>query len=455
MKIKGNLFQICLYLTLLFTGSVLAQTNYTPYTFITLAGSGAAGSIDGYGTNAVFGNVRDVAVDSAGNVYVAGTAEANIRRITPDGLVTTIAGMAGVQGTNDGIGEQARFIGPQGVALDRNGNLYVADSAARTVRMLTPTGPSRQTNWSVVTIAGQPNVKGSADGTNHTATFFYPRGLTVDAAGNIYVTDFYNHNLRKIAPQGTNWVVTTLAGPASGSGFADGTNASARFANPTGIVTDAATNLYIADLANDAIREVSPVGTNWVVTTIAGKGAIPGFADAEGTNALFNGPNGIALGNDGKLYVPEIFNDTIRRLTLTGSNWTVSTLAGVPGTSGSADGTGSGATFNGPVGVALDAVANIYIGDIYNHKIRKGWLAGTTPVCLLGTPVITNNQTTIGLTVVTGSVTNFTLLQAGQLNGLWVTNTGASFTTQAQNVSYKIAAPLQTGQSGFYRVQVQ
>lgn len=454
MKPKQKLFPICLLPALFFAGSVLAQTNYTPYTFITLAGSGITGSTDGYGTNAKYANVHDVAVDGAGNVYVADSSNDTIRRITPDGLVSTIAGKAGVTGTNDGIGTQARFNSPQGVVLDQNGTLFVADSSGRTIRKLTATFPSAQTNWSVVTIAGQPNVIGSADGTNNNATFSFPRSIAVDNAGNLYVTDFSNHNLRKVTPQGTNWVVTTLAGSAPNFGCADGTNSNALFHNPTMIVLDAATNLYITDTGNNAIREVRPVGTNWVVTTIAGS-TNAGFADGVGTNAIFKGPNGVVIGNDKTLYVSDSGNDTIRRLVLTGNDWVVDTLAGIPGIGSDTDGTGNGATFNSPIGMAFDAVGNLYACELVGHRVRKGWLSGIPPVCLLGSPAITNNQGSFILTVVTGSTTNFTLLQSSQLNGSWVTNLGASVTAQVQNVSYKIAAPIQTGPSGFFRVQVQ
>jgi sugar lactone lactonase YvrE len=444
----------CFLIILNFAGRIWSQANYTPYTFITLAGSGGTGTQDGYGNTAGFGPIRDVTVDGSANVYVADTSEYTIRRITPQGLVSTIAGTGGLAGTNDGIGAQARFSGPQGVVADQNGNLFVADSAGRVVRMLTSTVPSGQTNWKVVTIAGQPDVIGSADGTNGEATFSYPRGLAVDAAGNLYVTDFSNNNLRKMTPQGTNWVVTTLAGQAGHRGYADGTNTAALFSQPTGIAVDANTNLYIADLSNDAIRKVSQVGTNWVVTTIAGQGAHPGFADGVGTSALFNLPNGIALGNDGNLYVAEYNNDTIRRLVPTGTNWSVSTLAGLPGISGSVNGTGSGATFNAPAGVALDVAGNVYIGDVNNHIVRKGWMAGTTPLSLLAAPAITSDQISLDVTVVTGLATNFTLVQSSQLDGPWITDAEATVVTTVQNVYYQINTTIGTGQSIFYRVQI-
>jgi sugar lactone lactonase YvrE len=204
----------------------------------TLAGSpGQAGSADGTGAAAQFNGPSDVAVDAAGNVYVADTFNDTIRKITPAGVVTTLAGSPGQVGSTDGTGAAARFDKPIGVAVDAAGNVYVADTYNDTIRMITPAGV-------VTTLVGSPGQAGSADGTGPAARFDFPSGVAVDAAGNVYVGDTYNYTIRMITPGG---VVTTLAGAAGHAGSTDGTGAAAQFFEPTGVAVDAAGNVYVAD----------------------------------------------------------------------------------------------------------------------------------------------------------------------------------------------------------------
>src|ERR1017187_2674685 len=198
------------------------------------------------------------------------------------------------------------------------------------------------TPYTFTTFAGNSGY-GSADGTNSAARFAGNIGAVVDSAGNVYVTDFYNATIRKVTPVGTNWVVTTIAGLAGSPGSADGTNSAARFFNPDGVAVDSAGNLYVADDGSDTIRKVTPVGTNWVVTTIAGLASHSGSANGTGSAARFNNPSDVRLDSTGNIYVADTSNHTIRKLALIGTSWVVTTIAGLAGSPGSADGTGSAA----------------------------------------------------------------------------------------------------------------
>jgi len=265
-------------------------------------------------------------------------------------VITTLAGQAGISGSADGTGTNAQFGSPAGLVTDSDGNVYVADSYR--IRKMTPAG--------VVTTLAQG--------------FFGPEGVAVDVASNVYVTDSGHQLIQKVTPGG---VKTILAGSNSVAGTADGKNGDARFNNPWGIAVDNATNIYVADANNDTIRKIKPVGTNWVVTTIAGLAGNAGTADGTNSNARFNFPAGMALDVSRNLYVAEIMNHTIRKITPdgTGTNWIVTTLAGEAGVAGSWDNTGPNAKFTAqfysPFDVAVDGGGNVYVADTYNDLIRK------------------------------------------------------------------------------------
>ena len=225
----------------------------------------------------------------------------------------TVAGSPSLPGTSvDGTNSNAQFAGPSGAALDTATNLYVTDGNA--IRRVAPIG----TNWVVTTLAGAAAIHGTNDGTNFSARFDNPQGVAVDSAGNLYVADAYNNEVRKVTPVGTNWVVTTLAGLAgtNTSGSADGTNGNASFSLPAALAVDSATNLFVADTGNNTIRKVTPVGTNWVVTTVAGLAGAAGSANGTNADARFNSPAGIAVDTSGNLWVADAGNNTIRKLTL-------------------------------------------------------------------------------------------------------------------------------------------
>lgn len=326
-----------------------------------LAGfAGLSGGANGAGTTARFNQPFGVAVDSAGNVFVADFANHSIRKITAGGAVTTLAGSTvGQSGSVDGTGAAAQFDSPTAVAVDSAGNVYVSDFANHAIRKVTAAGV-------VTTLAGTAGQSGNADGVGPAARFSYPSGLAVDNAGNILVGDSQNHVIRRITAAG---VVTTLAGAAGLFSSADGTGSAARFYSPLGVAVDGAGNVYIADTGNNTIRTVTATG---VVTTLTGNALVS--ADGTSTAARFLFPNAVALDRSGNAYVADTLNHTIRKIA---NNGMVTTLAGSSGQSGGADGTAAEARFNYPSGVAVDVSGNVWVADRDNHAIRRVTAAGT------------------------------------------------------------------------------
>ena len=340
-----------------------ADTTYSWQNFVGLPNG--LGIVDGTGSAALFGTPEGVAVDSANNLYVADSASHTIRKVTPAGVVTTLVGLAGHPGIVDGTGSAARFRNPFGLAVDSAGNVYVADEGNHSIRKVTPAGL-------VTTLAGNASILGTnglpaggyADGTGSAARFNAPLGVAVDGAGNVFVTDWRNDVIRKVTPGG---VVTTLAGNAYVAGaFADGPGAAARFYRPRGLAIDSAGNLVVGDEYNYVIRKVTPGG---VVTTIAGTHGSHGSADGTGSSAQFFRPMGVAVDGFGNILVADGTNNTIRKVTAAG---VVTTIGGSAGTAGSADGTGPAARFNGPRDVAVDSEGNVYVADALNFRISRG-----------------------------------------------------------------------------------
>jgi sugar lactone lactonase YvrE len=320
----------------------------------TLAGGGACCAVDGAGSVASFATPVAIAVDSSGNVYVSEYFNNTIRKITPAGVVSTIAGTAMVVGSANGTGPAASFNYPYGITVDTTGNIYVADSGNQLIRKITAGGV-------VTTLAGSVGVVGSANGTGTAATFNWPLGLSADPSGNIYVADYGNSMIRKITPGG---VVSTVAGSAGVTGTTNGAAASALFNGPWGVAVDSSGNLFVSDTNNFLVREIDTTG---MVTTVAGSAGVTGVANGAGASALFNYAQGLTVDPCGNIFVADTANDTIREIT----GGVVTTLAGSAGVTGVTNGTGAAGTFWMPYAVAADSSGVIYVADAMNQRVRK------------------------------------------------------------------------------------
>eukprot|EP00976_Prorocentrum_cordatum_P105932 1194356-Prorocentrum_minimum.AAC.3 len=327
----------------------------------TLAGTGEEGyRADGDDTDIKFNQPGGVAVDRAGNVIVADCENHRIREISPQGLVSTIAG-TGEQGHRDGASTaRARSDGPCGVAVDRDGNIIVADSNNHCIRKISPQGL-------VSTLAGT-GVEGHQDGEGTAAQFNNPCDVArVDGGGNVIVADYYNHRIRKVSPQG---LVFTLAGTGV-EGHQDGEGTAAQFCWPCGVAVDGAGNVIVADEAYSLIRKISPQG---LVSTLAGTGE-EGHRDGDSAAAQFCGPCGVVVDGAGNVIVGDCNNNRIRKISPQG---VVSTLAG-NGKEGYREGYSAAAQFNCPSGVTLDGEGNILVADVENHCIRVVVSAEVSP----------------------------------------------------------------------------
>ncbi len=319
----------------------------------TLAGSGVKGSANGSGTAASFNEPWGIAVDLSGNVYVGDQGNHLVRKITPNGLVTTLAGSAGVTGATNGTGTAALFSYPRGVAVDSFGNVYVTENGNSLIRKITPDG--------VVTTLAGGGLGAATNKTGTAASFTYPNGVAVDKSGKVYIADSLNCLVRQITMEG---VVSTLAGGEMGS--ADGIGPAASFYQPDGIAVDHSGNIYVADSFNNQIRKIT---TGGVVTTLAGAGPeVEGSANGKGKAASFNLPDAVAVDASGNVYVADSGNSLIREITPRGL---VTTFAGSAGVTGATNGIGSAASFNNPEGITIDNIGNIYVVDTGNNLIRK------------------------------------------------------------------------------------
>jgi sugar lactone lactonase YvrE len=331
-----------------------------------------------------------VALDATGNIYTVARGKNVVFKIGPDGTLTTVAGTVGVAGSADGAGAAARFTLPFGIAVDRDGSLYVSDAGNHTIRRITAAGQ-------VTTVAGAAGVSGSIDGTGAAARFNQPAGLAIDASGNLYIVDNGNRTVRMMTPAGS---VSTLAGTALRTGSADGFGALASFKDPYHVAVDASGSLYVTDCGNHTIRMLTPqVGTGLVtitppatvfpetgtVTTLAGKFGDIASIDGQGSAARFSEVGTIAVDPAGNIVVAD--GGLLRKVSPSGA---VTTFAGIrQQLSPDNDGVGRLAGFSVIPGMVFDAAGNLYIpgsnGSIWGiRKVTPAGVVTTTAVPTFG-----------------------------------------------------------------------
>jgi sugar lactone lactonase YvrE len=378
----------------------LNGANLSNNIITTVAGNGLTGYSGAVlpATNTSLNNPYAVALDAVGNFYIADTDNESIRKVTPNGILTTVAGNGATGYFGDsGPATNASLNYPFGVALDAVGNLYIADLGNGRIRKV-------GANGIITTVAGNGDQGYSGDGGPATnASLFSPGGVAFDGVGNLYIADVDNQRVRKVD---TNGNITTVAGTGALGYYGDGgpaTNADLDY--PSGLALDAAGNLYIGDPGNERIRKV---GTNGIITTVAGTGASGYYGDGGPvTNADLDYPSGLALDAVGYLYIADVYNQRTRRVDTNGITTTVAgTGTGAPGYYGDG-GPPTSASLNYPFGVALDAAGNLYIADTYNQRIRKVLLyAGYPTLTLRDVGASDAGNYTVVITSPYGSVTS-------------------------------------------------
>ena len=368
-----------------------------------------------------------MAVDGAGNLYISDLYNNVVRKVATNGIMTTVAGKHSLGGTYSGDGGAATNAGlyyPQRVAVDGSGNLYIADFDNSVVRKVA-------TNGMITTVAGNHSLGAGYSGDGGAATnaaSIIHRVLTVDVAGNLYIADYRNNVIRKV---NTNGIITTVAGKHTLGGTYSGDGGAATNAglnNPQDLAVDAAGDLYFSDGGNNVIRQVN---SNGIITTVAGKHSLGAGYSGDGgaaTNAALNDPDGILLDGAGNLYIADYYNNVVREVSVGGI---ITTVAGKHSLGAGYSGDGGAATnaaLDNPDGVALDSQANLYIADIHNNVVRRVAASG-----------INVNPTNGNLTL-----TDVQLAQAG--NYVVVVSNAAGSITSSNALLTVLAPPVITQQ---------
>lgn len=313
----------------------------------TVAGTGGGiGSVDGVGSAARFNDPSGLAVGPNGRTYLADSRNHVIRVIATDGTVSTLAGLAGEQGRDDGTGADARFDHPSGIVALADGSLLVGDTGNHAIRRIAADG-------TVTTLAGLAGQADHIDGVAGLARFHSPIGLAVDGSGNVLVADSGNHVIRRIDISGN---VTTFVGRPEEWGSANGTGTNATFNGPLDLAFDSAGNLFVSDANNYVIRRITPAGE------------VSLFAGHPGADARLGKPAELVIAPGDVVYVADSLNHTIRRI---GPDGSVSTVSGSVGEAGSEDGANGMARFFNPYGLAIAADGRLLVSDAYNQTVRE------------------------------------------------------------------------------------
>jgi sugar lactone lactonase YvrE len=355
----------CLFVQVVFLLQYLRADNLdqsVAYSFKTVAGAGR-GHRDGPGNQALFGAPEGIAVDNDGIVYFTEYNTTIVRKMTPEGFVTTMAGQSKVTGSRDGMGTESLFNRPHGAAVDADRNIFIADMKNNTIRRIARNGL-------VSTLAGVVEEQGSHDGPSQQATFFWPEGVAVDKHGTVYVADTYNYTVRAISRDGIVRTIAGKAGDAGyrdGPGDLARFNRPMGLAvDGQGCLYVVDANYDDPATGNGLVRKIAPDG---IVSTLAGSVGEVGASDGKGDNARFHKSVGIAVTSEGVVFVADTEADTIRRILPDG---TVSTIGGAYLQESHVDGIGDAARFHDPQAIAVDKSGNLYVADTFNYCIRKG-----------------------------------------------------------------------------------
>ena len=379
-------------LNLRYTIAILTILLFTFFTFTvkaqiikTVAGNGRIGysGDSGSAISAELNFPTGVAVDASGNLFIADRGNSVIRKVSTSGVITTVAGNGTYGYSGDGgSATAAELYWPSSVAVDASGNLFIADNWNNRIRKVSTSGV-------ITTVAGNGTSGYNGDGGSaDSAELSNPYGVAVDASGNLFIADWGNNRIRKVSTSG---IITTVAGNGTSGYSGDGGSAdSAELYYPVGVAVDASGNLFIADEYNHRIRKVS---TSGVITTVAGKIGAGGYSGDGGsaTAAELSTPLGVAVDASGNLFIADKLNNRIRKVSTSGIITTVAGngTRGYSGDGGSAD----SAELNYFSGVAVDASGNLFIADEYNNRIREVIGGAITPVALASFMAITNNRT--------------------------------------------------------------